>query len=137
MIGVIIITHGNFGKELFASVERILGKQEFARVISVQAGDGLDTVKDRISKVINDSEFPDEKIIIVDVFGGTPSNASLSFVKVPGVEIVSGINLPVLITFFSGRGIKGLSELVLEMIDAGQKGIIDIKQKMLEKMEEK
>ncbi len=137
MIGIIIITHGNFGKELFASVENILGKQEFVSVISVQVGDGLDTVKDRLGKVINDPEFPEEKIIIVDIFGGTPSNASLSFVKVPGVGIISGINLPVLIAFFSGRGIKSSSELVSEIIDAGQKGIINIKQKMLEKLGKK
>ncbi len=134
MIGVIIITHGNLGKEFLASAERILGKQEHVRVIPVHVGDRLNTIRDRISGVINDAEFPRQKIILVDIFGGTPSNASLSFAKVPEIEILSGINLPVLIALFSGRDNKGRSELLPEMLEAGQKGIVDIKRKMLKKL---
>ncbi len=66
MIGVIIITHGNLGKEFLASAERILGKQEHVRVIPVHVGDRLNTIRDRISGVINDAEFPRQKIILVD-----------------------------------------------------------------------
>ncbi len=134
MIGVIIITHGNLGKELLASTERILGKQDHVRVVPVHVGDGLNTLWDRIKEVINDAEFPREKIILVDIFGGTPSNASLSFAEFPEIEIISGINLPMLIALFSGRVNKKRSELLSVIMETGQKSIIDIKQKMLNKL---
>ncbi len=134
MIGVIIITHGDLGKELLASAERILGKQEYVELIPVHVGDGLKNIRNRISDIIKDAGFPREKIILVDIFGGTPSNASLFFAKVPGVEILSGLNLPALIALFYARDNKISAKLISGIIGAGQKGIIDIKNKMLEKL---
>ena len=137
MIGVILITHGALGREFLVSAERILGPQEHVRVISVDPGDGLETIRERLSSIINSREFPKEIVILVDIFGGTPSNASLSFAVSPGVEILSGVNLPMLIALFSGRENTPISELILKMEDLGKKGIISIKQKLQERLKNK
>jgi len=137
MIGVILITHGALGKELLISAERILGTQEHVRVISVEPGDGLETIRERLSAIIKSGEFPKEIIMLVDIFGGTPSNASLSFAVNPGVEILSGVNLPMLIALFTERENTSLSELTLKIEGLGKKGIISIKQKLQERLENK
>ena len=137
MVGVIIITHGNLGRELLVSVERILGKQEYVKIIPVNPGDGLDGIKEEIGRALEAEDFPGDKVLLVDIFGGTPANASLSFSERPEVVIISGVNLPMLISLFSGRTSKKMPELVSSALKSGGKGMIDIKQKMLERLGKK
>jgi len=136
-IGVIIISHGNMGRELLACAERILGKQKFVRVLSVLAGDDIALMKRKVKKAMDSPSLPEKKIILVDIMGGTPANAILAFVKRTGVEIVSGMNLAMMLSLFSKRGRYSASELALkELVSVvcrdSRKGILDMGRKCRE-----
>ena len=135
--GLIIVSHGEMGRELLIAAERIMGKQGQVRVISLKAEDGLETIKENIEDAMKDAGMPAKKVILVDIFGGTPSNASLYFLDKYDLEIVGGINLPMLLTFFSSRNEMPAGELVRKMVDSGRKGVMDIKDFAVERLRAK
>jgi mannose PTS system EIIA component len=127
MIGVILITHRDFGKSLLESSKGIVGEQEFSICISLYPGQGLETIKKEIEKVILQWKDLDGILILVDLFGGTPCNASIKFLNNEKVEIVSGINMSMLLTAFTQRKDKDIKTLADNITNAAKNNIIRIR----------
>lgn len=123
MIGVIVVTHLNLGLELIKAAEFILGRQESVESISVEPQKSSDTVRDQIESAISKVDLGEGAIILTDMFGGTPSNLSLSFHALNKVEILTGVNLPMLIKLFQTRKKMDLTTLSQEVSIAGRKSI--------------
>jgi len=135
MIGLIVITHGDFGSQLVKAAQLILGEQKEVWALSLHERDGLDTLQGRIAEIVKEgSERSEGKIILVDMFGGTPANASLKFLNEEKVEIISGVNLPMLIAGMNYRQSLPLKELARLIRQKGEESILDVKQKVLNKL---
>jgi len=135
MIGLIVVTHGDFGCQLVKAAQLILGEQEEVWALSLHERDGLGTLRGRIAKVLKEGSKKSEgKIILVDMFGGTPANASLKFLNEEKIEIISGVNLPMLIAGINYRQSLPLKELAHLIRQKGEESILDVKQKVLNKL---
>ena len=137
LIGIIIITHCNFGKELFSVVEEIIGNQEKVEVVSLFSNDNLDTARKKLKEAKEKVCGEKGILIFADMFGGTPCNACFPFIQEDKLEIISGVNLPILLKTFSLRSKMELSLLVKEVCRKGKESIIDTKSVFLERLEKK
>ncbi|TFG93107.1 MAG: PTS sugar transporter subunit IIA [Syntrophobacterales bacterium] len=97
MIGVLIRTHGNLGYELIKAAEMIKGDTREIIPISLDAKTGVEDIKKEIIHAITKADSGEGVLIMTDLFGGTPSNISLSFLEENKVEVVTGVNLPMLL----------------------------------------
>jgi len=122
MVGVLIITHGNLGRELIHAAEIIKGRMEGVLFVSVDAVKGVEDLKKEITAAIKKVDSGNGVMILTDLFGGTPSNLSLSFLKEGKVEVVTGVNLPMLMKL-DMRKEKTLEELATLIRDYGRKNI--------------
>ncbi len=122
MVGVLVITHGDLGRELINAAEMIKGPLEGVLFVSVNYSKGVEDLKKEIKASIKKVDSGDGTLIFTDLFGGTPSNISLSFLKEGKVEVVTGVNLPMLLKL-DMRGEKKLSELASLIRDYGRKNI--------------
>ena len=124
MIGLIIVTHAGLATELLKAAETIVGPlaqvQCHAVDRSVDVDAFLAVIKDSIKQV---NSCDDGVLILTDMFGGTPSNVSARLLKKDQVEVINGVNLPMLIKFSSCRNTMPLSELTSFLKDYGQKNI--------------
>jgi PTS system mannose-specific IIA component len=124
MIGVVIVTHSALADEFLMATQQIVGAVEGIEPISIDPSDPLEEVEARIKKGIKKVDMGKGVLILTDMFGGTPSNISLSFQKKGKVEIVTGINLPMLIKLSTPlREEKTLDELASFIKLYGQKNI--------------
>jgi PTS system mannose-specific IIA component len=123
MIGVIITTHGNLGSELIKAAELIKGKLEGVSYISVNQTNGMEEIKKEISSSIKKLEQGQGVLILTDLFGGTPSNISLSFLKEGKLEVVTGVNLPMLLKLYDKRQEMNLKDFAVYIKDYGKKNI--------------
>ena len=124
MIGAVILTHGLFGEELFRAAEMILGKQDKVEIISIQTGLSLDDVAGRLENIIK-SYGQDGCLVLTDMFGGSPSNISMAYLGMESVEVVSGVNLPMLLKAFTMRmdSKNTLSHIATESAEAARQSI--------------
>lgn len=122
MIGLLVVAHAGVAKELLAAAEMIVGKLEQAEAVGIEkaasAGEVMASIKEAVSRVSAEGA-----VILTDMFGGTPSNMSLSFLEEGRVEVVTGVNLPMLIRFTQERERCNVSELALKLKDSGREGI--------------
>ena len=124
MIALIISTHGNFSEELVKSSEMIFGSQTNVGVVTFKPGEGTDNLVDKYNTLINDLDCTDGILFMVDLFGGSPFNAaSILALKNDSMEIVTGVNLPMLLEVFGSRDFSSLSELVTIAQSAGKESI--------------
>jgi len=123
MIGMVIITHGNLALELKAAMEHVVGLQKNTEIISINPDDDLETKKEDIAKSIKKVDNNSGIIILTDMFGGTPSNLAITFLIPEKIEIISGVNLPMLVKIVELRDSKNLLEVIGAGKDAGQKYI--------------
>ena len=123
MIGVLIITHGNLGFELIKAAEMIRGNMEGVVPISVDATKAVEDVKKEITVAIKKADSGNGVLIMTDLFGGTPSNISLSFLKEGKVEVITGVNLPMLLKISDIREEKKLAEFADLIKVYGKKNI--------------
>ena len=113
MIALIIGTHGKFSEELVKSAEMIFGSQENVGVVTFKPGEGTENLVEKYNNLINELNCEDGVLFMVDLFGGSPFNAaSILALKNDNMEIVAGVNLPILLEVFSSRDFLSLSELV-------------------------
>jgi PTS system mannose-specific IIA component len=130
MIGLVAVSHGNLAAELVKVTELILGSQEQLVAVSLAPDEEIDTMKERIAKAIKSVNKGDGVIVLTDMFGGTPSNLSLTFLEEGRCEILSGFNLPMLLKLASGRTVetgdtpKSLSELAKVSAEHGRSNIM-------------
>ncbi|TDT51303.1 PTS sugar transporter subunit IIA [Fonticella tunisiensis] len=121
---LLIITHGNFGKELLKSVEMIMGEQEDAAALGLNLGDDVDVLRADVERIIAENEKADkDTIVLVDLLGGSPSNVGLYALKNHDIKVITGVNMLMLIEFFSSREFEELEDLVEKMINSGVEGI--------------
>ena len=95
MVGILIVSHGRLAEALISSVQFIVGNLQRIKGVSIWPRDRTEEVRDRIKKGMNEVNDGDEVAILTDIFGGTPTNLSLSFLEDEKVEVVTGVNMPI------------------------------------------
>jgi len=123
MIGLVIVTHGGLAVEFRQALEHIVGRQEKLETISIGAEDDMALRRREIQDAVRNTDTGDGVIILTDMFGGTPSNLALSIMDEANVEVIAGINLPILVKLASLRTEVGLPEAVALAREAGRKYI--------------
>ncbi|MDD4996699.1 MAG: PTS fructose transporter subunit IIA [Syntrophales bacterium] len=123
MVGVLITTHGNLGKELIKAAELIRGSLKGIVHISVDQIKGVEDLKKEISNAIKKLDQGQGVLILTDLFGGTPSNISLSFMKEGKVEVITGVNLPMLLKLPDIGENMSLREFAQQIKEYGIKNI--------------
>ena len=123
MIGVLITTHGNLGSELIKAAELIRGSLKGILHVTIDQNKGVETIKKEISTGIKKLDQGQGVLILTDLFGGTPSNISLSFLKDGKVEVITGVNLPMLLKLPDIREGSTLKEFAQLVKDYGVKNI--------------
>ncbi|MHB8769649.1 MAG: PTS sugar transporter subunit IIA [Syntrophales bacterium] len=123
MIGVLVTTHGNLGSELIKAAELIRGSLKGIVHVSVDQKKGVEDLKKEINTAIKKLDQGQGVLILTDLFGGTPSNISLSFLKEGKVEVITGVNLPMLLKLPDIREGMQLKEFARLIKDYGIKNI--------------
>lgn len=124
MVGLVIVSHGNLGAELIKVAELIVGKLDGVMSVSVNALEDVDRARDDIGAAIKKVQGKSGVLILTDMFGGTPSNLSLAFLNESNIEVLTGVNLPMIIKFANHRKEKALSDLLPLVQESGLKSII-------------
>ena len=123
MIGIIIVTHGNLALELKSAMEHILGIQKNIEIISIKPDDDLEIKKSALEESIKKVDEKNGVMILTDMFGGTPSNLAISLLKIGKIEIISGVNLPMLIKLIGLRDSNDIQKVATESKESAQKYI--------------
>lgn len=123
MVGIVVVTHCRLADELLAAAELIVGRVPHCAAISIDPGEGITQIGQKVEDAIAAVEQGQGVLILTDLFGGTPSNVSLSFLKEKKVEVLSGVNLPILIKLCTGRDELDLREVAKMARSAGKKNI--------------
>ena len=121
--GVVIVTHGNLGESLLNTCRMITGKLTGISSVSVGSRDDVELVRERILMAIEEVRRPAGVILLVDMFGGTPSNIALSFLTGKDIEVVTGVNLPMLTKLFGFGPEVPLHEAAILLRDYGREHI--------------
>lgn len=124
MIGLVVATHGNLGSELLKSAQMIIGPVMNARAVSITQDSSMEAIRDAIAAAVDEVGNDDHGVIIVtDMFGGTPANVSMTFLEPQSVEVMTGVNLPMILKFFNSQETIGLDELAGILKSYGQQSI--------------
>lgn len=123
MIGVVIVTHGNLAREFRAALEHVVGPQEQMATICIQPDDNMEERRLAILKAIGEVDLGDGCVLLTDMFGGTPSNLAISVMDDAHVEVIAGINLPMLVKLARVREECTMEEAIKMAQDAGRKYI--------------
>jgi PTS system mannose-specific IIA component len=121
MIGIVLVTHGRLADEFRAALEHILGAQQQFETISIGAEDDLNLCRCDIAEAINGVHSGDGVVILTDMFGGTPCTLAITCMSRPKVDILAGINLPMLVKLAKVRQEHSLTEAVGMAEQAGRK----------------
>ncbi len=123
MIGLVVVCHEDMGAELVKAAEMIVGKIEAVATVSVKQESAPEMLRNEIQSAIKKVDRKKGVMLFTDMFGGTPSNMALAFLG-EAVEVVTGVNLSMLIKFANHRDEKTLSELAKVVQEAAQKSIV-------------
>jgi PTS system mannose-specific IIA component len=124
MIGMVLVTHGRLAEELRAAMEHVVGAQRGVATICIGADDDVEQRRLDIRRCIEAVDTGDGVVLITDMFGGTPSNLAISMMDRPGVDVIAGANLPMLVKLAKVRGRQTLAECMVCAEAAGQKNIV-------------
>ncbi len=124
MIGIVVVTHSNLGEALIEAAEFIIGdRPDGITSVSIDIAQDVDKLRGKVAAAIKEVDQKDGVLILTDMFGGTPSNLSYSFLEEGHIEVLSGVNLPVLIEATQSRQRLGLSDLATRIEAQGKKSI--------------
>lgn len=123
MIGLVLVAHAGLATALKASAEMIVGPIEECAVVEVAPDERAEDIMARVVAAVGSGQS-EGTIIMTDLFGGTPSNMAMSFLKDGCVEVVTGANLPMLMEFCSRRGRLEVAKLAVELQRSGREGIV-------------
>ena len=123
MIGALVVTHGHLGRELVAAAEMIVGEISHIRAVTIGWHDDVNDARKDIEKHISEVEEGKGVLILTDMFGGTPSNIALSFHEPGKVDVVTGVNLPMIIKIASQKEGDTLDRLAGTVRDQGRSSI--------------
>ena len=125
MKGLVIVTHSNLAVAFLKTAEMILGILRNAEAVCLEKEDSVDVMNRKISEAIkNTGREGDGVVVMTDMFGGTPSNISLAFLEPGKVEVLTGVNLPMVLSFFNSKQDLSLDSLVSSLKKAGGEGIV-------------
>lgn len=130
MINILIVTHGNFGKELLNSSEIIIGKIEDAECISFNLGESYDKLSDEVEQAI-ERLSKDDLIVFTDMYGGSPFNAVTKAMKSRNFYHITGINFPLFIDIAVNKNSYSITEIAEKIIKNGKKSIVFVNEKFL------
>ncbi|MGH6953598.1 MAG: PTS sugar transporter subunit IIA [Alphaproteobacteria bacterium] len=123
MIGIVLITHGRLAEEFLAVLEHVVGPQPGVATVCIGPNDDMDERRNEILERIASVDRGQGVVLLTDMFGGTPSNLAISVMERAAVEVVAGVNLPMLVKLASVRGSHPLAAAVEEAQVAGRKYI--------------
>jgi mannose PTS system EIIA component len=123
MIGLVLVTHGRLAVEFVTAMEHVVGPQPSVAAICIGPEDDMEARRADIAKAITEVESGRGVIILTDLFGGTPSNLAISLLEIGRVEVIAGINLPMLIRLESARRTMTVVNAVAAAREAGRKYI--------------
>jgi PTS system mannose-specific IIA component len=124
MIGIVVVTHSQLGEALIEAAEFIVGSRPEGVVsVSIDLNQNVDKLREKVAAGIKKAGREEGILILTDMFGGTPSNISYSFLEEGRVEVLSGVNLPILVQALNSRAKMGLSELAASLETFGRKSI--------------
>lgn len=123
MIGFVVVTHGRLGAELINTAEFILGKIDYSAHVAIDSQDSPETMRNNIAQAVKAVDQGNGVLILTDMFGGTPSNLSLSFLNTGKVEVLSGVNLPMIIKLAQSRTKMPLEDVAESVGAYGKKSI--------------
>ncbi|SHJ13960.1 PTS system, mannose-specific IIA component [Clostridium amylolyticum] len=127
MVGILLVTHGPYATALIESVEMVYGKQEKIESVYLSQGESVEKLQDKINEAINTLNC-EQVLIMVDILGGTPYTAGAIKLENPNINVITGINMPMLLEILPHRNedLKVLSKIAAE---SGKNGIVDVKEK--------
>ena len=123
MIGLVIVTHGNLAIEFKSAMEHVVGKQEHIATICIGADDDMEERRSDIEQAVSEVDTGDGVIMLTDLFGGTPSNMAISLMQEGRIEVIAGINLPMLVKLASLRENSDINEAAQKAQETGRKYI--------------
>ncbi len=123
MIGMVLVTHGHLATEFRSALEHVVGPQQQLRTITIGPEDDMERRRSDIIAAVRDVDSGEGVVVLTDMFGGTPSNLAISVMDGAKVDVVAGINLPMLIKLASVREEATLEQAVIQAQDAGRKYI--------------
>ena len=123
MIGLVLVTHGRLAEEFVVAMEHVVGKQDRIATICIGPEDDMEERRADIAKAIVAVDGGRGVILLTDLFGGTPSNLAISLLEAGKVEVIAGINLPMLIRLGGARKTMKVTEAVAAAREAGRKYI--------------
>jgi PTS system mannose-specific IIA component len=123
MIGIVIVTHGRLAAEFIAALEHVVGPQRDIAAICIGPDDDMEQRRQDILQSVRAVDTGDGVVLLTDMFGGTPSNLAISVMDRPKIEVIAGINLPMLIKLASLRSTEALADAVRGAQEAGRKYI--------------
>ncbi len=123
MIGMVLVTHGTLANALREAMEHVVGKQKKLATVCIESDAEFESQRAEIASRMQEVDDGDGVILLTDMFGGTPSNLAMSMMSNPSVEIIGGVNLPMLVKLAKIRGTQALAEAVQCAEAAGRKYI--------------
>lgn len=123
MIGLVLVSHGQLAAEFRAAMEHVVGRQTQLATVCIGPEDDMDARRSEIMSAIKEVDTGSGVVVLTDMFGGTPSNLAISAMNGANVEVVAGINLPMLVKLAKVRETCPLAEAVVQAQDAGRKYI--------------
>ncbi|MHA1539548.1 MAG: PTS sugar transporter subunit IIA [Alphaproteobacteria bacterium] len=123
MIGIVLVSHGGLAHEALSVIEHIVGKQECIAPIGIEPDDDMTSRRDEILEAVKTVDRGKGVVILTDMFGGTPSNLAISVTENENVEVIAGVNLPLLVKLVSIRETEPLKKAVNLAAEAGRKYI--------------
>ncbi|MEJ5358522.1 MAG: PTS fructose transporter subunit IIA [Desulfobacterales bacterium] len=124
MIGIVVVTHGRLGEALLEASEFILGNRPAATVaVSIDLNQNVDRLREKVAGAVKKVNQGDGVLVLTDMFGGTPSNISYSFLEEGRLDVLTGVNLPVLVQALTQRERLPLVELAASLETYGRKSI--------------
>ena len=123
MIGMVIVTHGGLAGEFRAALEHVVGPQSHLETVSIGPEDDMELRRADILAAVKRAELGNGVVVLTDMFGGTPSNLAISVMNEANVEVIAGVNLPMLIKLASVRGDVPLQKAVDLAKESGRKYI--------------
>ena len=123
MIGMILVTHGRLAEELRSAMEHVVGAQRCVDTVCIGPEDDMESRRTEIEACIKRCDCGDGVVLLTDMFGGTPSNLAISMMEHEGVEVIAGVNLPMMIKLASVRDKVPLKEAVDKAQEAARKYI--------------
>ena len=123
MIGIVLVTHGRLAAEFRAALEHVMGPQQQIETIMIDPKDDIDERRQEIIEAVKRVDSGQGVAILTDMFGGTPSNLAISVMNAPNIEVVAGINLPMLVKLATVREECPLADAVVQAQLAGRKYI--------------